>query len=67
MLLFAMMTTAEQPDQKHSKKSMRKVGAKVTQVPEMASWSKQHLRINFHPNLRNKRVSLDYGSNSNTW
>ena len=43
---------------------MRKVGAKAAQVPEMASWSKQHLRINFRPNLRNRR-QLEYESNDN--
>ena len=43
---------------------MMKVGAKAAQVPEMASWSKQHLRINFRPNLRNRR-QLEYESNDN--
>ena len=45
---------------------MRKVGAKAAQVPEMVSWSKQHLRINFRPNLRN-RICLDDGTNDNLW
>ena len=54
ILLFDTKATAEQPDQKRSKQSIRKAGSKAAQVPEMVSWSKQHLRINFCPNLRNR-------------
>jgi len=31
----------------------REVGAKAALVSVMASWSKQHLKINLLPNLRN--------------